>query len=88
MKFTSKSLLQVLACTVVTLGAVSLAQAGMGANVDVFGTWTWTGGGGGRGFAAAAAAAAVGGRSRWFSVGGTNVLVLKADVTTGVVTAR
>jgi hypothetical protein len=41
MKFTSKTLLKVLACTAVTLGAVSLARAAVSAS-DLTGTWTWT----------------------------------------------
>jgi len=72
MKFTTKSLLQVLACTVVTLGAASLVYAAATPNIDVSGTWTWSGGMGRRG--------ARGGG------GGTNTLVLKADVATGKVT--
>lgn len=86
MKFTSNLFFKVLALTVVTLGAVGLAHAGAGPNVDVTGTWTWTGGafggfgggGGGRGGRAG------GGRGGFAA--GTNTLVLKADVTTGVVT--
>ncbi len=49
MKFSSKTLLQVLACTVVTLGAASLVYAAATPNIDISGTWTWAGGMGGRG---------------------------------------
>jgi len=93
MKFTPKSLLKLLACTVVTLGTVSLVHAAASANLDVSGTWTWTGGGfgggafAGRGGAGGGAGARAGGRAGGLALaGGTNVLVLKADVTTGVVT--
>ena len=81
MKSTSKTLLSVLASTVMMLGAVDLAQAGP--NVDVTGTWTWTGGGFG-GFGGGGGGG--GGRRGGFGGGGTNVLVLKADVSTGMVT--
>ena len=84
MKFTTKSLLQVLACTVATLGAVSLVHAGANPNVDVSGTWTWTGGGfGGRGGGGGGGGFGGGGGG---GAAGTNVLVLKADVSSGVVT--
>lgn len=58
--------MKVLACTVVALGAISMAQA----QVSPAGTWTWTnapgrGGGGGRGGRGMGA--------------GTNTLVLKLD---------
>lgn len=48
-KLTSKSLLQVVACTVVALGAISMAKAA--APVDPSGTWIWVqaGRGGGPG---------------------------------------
>jgi len=68
MKLTSRTLLKVLACTVVALGAVSLAQAGS-ATVDPTGTWTWTGGGRGGG----------GGGGGARGGGGTNTLVLKYE---------
>jgi hypothetical protein len=81
-KFTTKSLVKVLACTIVALGAISLAQAQD--KVDPTGTWTWVaqggrGGGGGGG----------GGGGRRGGGGGTNVLVLKLDGTklTGTLTA-
>ena len=55
-KFTSKSLMKVVACTVVALSAISLAKAQDKPDmkpVDPTGTWTWVqqgrGGGGGRG---------------------------------------
>ncbi|MGA2544373.1 MAG: hypothetical protein ABSG78_22710 [Verrucomicrobiota bacterium] len=68
---TSKSLMKVLACTVVALGAVSLAQAQPKA-VDPSGTWTWTGGGRGGGGGGGGGGGARGG-------GGTNTLVLKYE---------
>jgi hypothetical protein len=94
MKFTPKSLLKLFACTVVTLGTASLVYAAGSANLDVSGTWTWTGGGFGGGAFAGRGGAGGGGagggagaRAGGFGfAGGTNVLVLKADVATGVVT--
>ncbi len=73
MKLISKSLLKVLACTAVALGAVTLAQAQMKA-VDPSGTWTWTGGGRGGG-GGGGGGGGRGGRGG----GGTNMLVLKYE---------
>jgi hypothetical protein len=88
MKFTSKSLLQALACTVVTLGAASLVYAAATPNIDVSGTWTWSGGGMRRGGPGGPGAGGGGGGGARGGArgGGTNVLVLKADVSTGTVT--
>jgi hypothetical protein len=97
MKFTTKSLMQVLACTVVTLGAASLVYAAATPNIDVSGTWTWSGGGGrggrggmggpgGAGGGGGGGGARAGGGGARGGGGGTNTLVLKANVTTGVVT--
>jgi hypothetical protein len=83
-KLTSTSLMKVVACAVVALGAISLAQA-QDKTVDPTGTWTWAqpagggrngGGGGGNGG---------GGRG---GAAGTNVLVLKLTGTnlTGTLT--
>jgi hypothetical protein len=73
MKLASKTLLKVLACTAVALGAASLAYA-QTAKVDPTGTWTWTGGGGGRGGPGGG-----GGGARGGGMAGTNTLVLKLD---------
>lgn len=88
MKTRSKSLFHALACAVILLGTVNLAQAAGGANVDVSGTWTWTGGGfgGGGGGGGFGGGGGGGGRRGGFGGGGTNILVLKADVSTGAVT--
>ena len=59
--------MKVLACTVVALGAISMAQA----QVSPAGTWTWTNAPGGRG----------GGRGGRGMGAGTNTLVLKLDGT-------
>jgi hypothetical protein len=67
MKLASKTLLKVLACTAVALGAASLAYA-QTAKVDPTGTWTWTGGGRGGGG---------GGGGARGGMAGTNTLVLK-----------
>jgi hypothetical protein len=78
-KLNSTSLVKVLACTVVALGAICLAKAQTATSVSPVGTWTWVqagrGGGGGGG----------GGRGRG-GAGGTNTLVLKLDGTGKVVT--
>ena len=72
MKLTSKTLLKVLACTAVALGAASLAYAQT--VKDPSGTYTWTGGGGrgGAGGGGGGGGARAGG-------GGTNVLTLKLE---------
>ena len=70
MKLISKSLIKALACTVVAIGAVSLAQAQT--KVDPSGTWTWSGGGRAGGAGGAGGGARAGG-------GGTNILVLKYE---------
>jgi hypothetical protein len=73
-EFRSKSLMKVLACTAVALGAICFAQAQDKA-VDPSGTWTWTGGRGGPGGPGGGGPGGGGGGRR--GGGGTNVLVLK-----------
>src|SRR5580658_7799672 len=68
MKLTSKSSMKVLACTVVALGAISMAQA----QVSPTGAWTWTNAPGGRG--------GNGGRGGRGMGAGTNTLILTLDV--------